>query len=802
MFQRNFILFFIITFSFSKVFAQSRATSSISDSIDITHFIIQLNVTDYAGKTIHGNTEINFKAKVDAITQIPLDLLALNVDSVIAENGTHLLFTHIGEKLLIDLASILNTNDSTNIKIYYGGEPEADASWGGWYWSGDYSYQLGVAFDALPHNFGRVWFPCFDNFVERSTFRFEITTPSDKKAFCGGLLESETDNGDDTKTWIWNLNQSIPSYLASVAVSKYATVNMNYAGIERDIPIQIGVKAEDSTDLKNSFINLQNAMSTFENHYGAYEWDRVGYAVVPFSGGAMEHAMNIAYPLFAINGTTAYESLMSHELSHQWWGDLITCSTPQEMWLNEGWASYSEHLFNEQVYGTTAYSNGIKNNHTFVLHYAAANDGNNYFALSAMPEDYTYSTTTYKKGADIIYTLRSYMGDEHFFNCITSFLETYKFQSVNAAQLRDHLSDCSGIDLTSFFNNWIYAPGFPSFEIEDYGFTDYGTIKSICVEQKLKHAPAFYNNVPLTISFFDTNWNIYYEETIIMSGEHATFTLPDITIPFAAIIDYHEKISDAVTSDETVLRTITDYYLPNTFVTLSPTILSDSAIIYSQQYWVEADNFKTVNHGLHVNSQRYWKFTGLLPDDFHAEATIRYNGKLGISDGNQDNEFISTIEDSLVLLYRTDQNDEWEVYPYYSLNDLGPNNDKFGQFELDTFLLGEYAIGMYNAGIADAPADEMFNCIDELTVENISENTFSLFPNPAQEIVTVQFNGANIFDTIQLIDISGKLISTYLLTGENTFTFSTKDVTTGTYEIKCTSVDNRVIATQKLIIIR
>src|SRR5206468_7034635 len=111
------------------------------------------------------------------------------------------------EKLFIDLPTTLNTGDSTTLIIYYGGVPQSDADWGGWVWSGTYSYQLGVSFTAIPHNYGRAWFPCFDNFIERQTFRYEITTTADKKAFCGGAFESETDNGDGTTTWIWNCNQ-------------------------------------------------------------------------------------------------------------------------------------------------------------------------------------------------------------------------------------------------------------------------------------------------------------------------------------------------------------------------------------------------------------------------------------------------------------------------------------------------------------------------------------------------------------------------------------------------------------------
>lgn len=786
-----------LVFLFS-VSAQTRATESISDSINITHFNLAIRITDYTSQTISGNAGIYFKAKVDGISEIPLDLLGLTVDSVIDEDGNEMDFEQVGGKLYITLSSTLNTNDSTFITVNYGGQPEADASWGGWYWSGDYSYQLGVGFVALPHNFGRVWFPCFDNFVERSTFRFEVTTPGDKKAFCGGILESEITNADDTKTWIWNLNQQIPSYLASVAVSTYSTVNMNYAGVERNIPIEIAVKAEDSIDLKNSFVHLQDALSAYEENYGPYMWDRVGYAVVPFSGGAMEHAMNIAYPLFAVNGNTSYESLMVHELSHHWWGNLITCGTAEEMWLNEGWASYSEFIFTEYLYGAEAYKEAVKANHTYILHYAAQNDGGNYFALSSMPESYTYGTTTYKKGADVISTLRTYMGDENFFSCIASFLDAYQFQPVTAAQLRDHLSTCSGTDLTSFFNNWVYAPGSAAFEVESVHTTS-GMTDGVCIEQKLKHTPAFYTDVPLTLSFLDENWNVYHEENIMMSGEHEGFSFPAITTPYAVVIDYAENISDAVTEDEIKISAPGSYYLPNAFVTVVPDAVSDTAIIYAQQYWVGADNFKTTIPGLHVNTQRYWKFQGVIPGGFHATATIKYNGKEGTAEGNQDNEFITNSEDSLVLLYRANPDAEWEIYSAYTLNDFGPDNDKFGQFELSTFQLGEYTIGMYDASVADAAADVVVYCTADAIEEDASQ-LFSIFPNPATETCTVKLAQAHKVK-VEIFDSLGNRVR-YFEKEAQVFQLDLHGLAAGVYEIKCTSVDNKAVATEKLVINR
>jgi aminopeptidase N len=158
-----------------------RADNSRSDTIDIIDYDIHLDILDFTGKSIGGYTSVTFKSKLDGVSQLYLDLLKLHVDSV-KQNGQPLSFSYTDSLLLIiDLAAAMNTGDASVVTVYYHGKPQVDASgWGGFYFSGDYAYNLGVGFAADPHVYGRVWFPCFDNFVERSTYHFSITTSDTK----------------------------------------------------------------------------------------------------------------------------------------------------------------------------------------------------------------------------------------------------------------------------------------------------------------------------------------------------------------------------------------------------------------------------------------------------------------------------------------------------------------------------------------------------------------------------------------------------------------------------------------------
>ena len=158
-----------------------------SDSIDIIKITINGDLTDFAGRVIYANTIVEFESLVSGIDAIELDLLGLQVDSVVHE-GLSIPFSHNDTVITIDLPSTLNISDSTAVQVYYHGQPvQNPGDWGGFYWTNNYAYNIGVSFLEDPHNFGRVWFPCFDNFVERMKVDCNITTEDSKTAVCGGL---------------------------------------------------------------------------------------------------------------------------------------------------------------------------------------------------------------------------------------------------------------------------------------------------------------------------------------------------------------------------------------------------------------------------------------------------------------------------------------------------------------------------------------------------------------------------------------------------------------------------------------
>lgn len=729
-------------------FASTNADNSRSDTIDILNYTINLDITDINGKAIKGNCEVKLTPKLNSIAELNLDLLQLTVDSILM-NASLLSYSYNDTLLKIQLSSTINIGDTETVVVYYHGSPQEDASWGGFYFQSGYAYNLGVGFDANPHTYGRVWFPCFDNFVERSSYTFNIITDSLYKAFCNGKLTNETFNGDGTKIYTWVMEQTIPTYLASVAVAQYTTLKQTYYGIEDTVPIEIGLLASDTTKFKTSFINLNGAMSSFETHFGPYRWNRVGYVLVPFNSGAMEHATNIAYPKSFANGTLTYETIYAHELSHHWWGDLVTCKTAEDMWINEGMATFSEFVFTESIYGKETYTEMVNDNHEYVIHYLHYTE-NEYKAISGVSHDYTYSEHVYQKGADVAHTLRGYLGDSLFYGGLTAFLNTYQFSDVTSYTLRDFLTSYTGIDLTSFFDNWVFSSGFPHFSVDSFSVAPSGNLynTTVYVKQKLTGAPSYYSNVPLDFTFKDASWNSYTHRMEI-SGAVDSFTVQLSFNPTYIGLDLADKISDAVTAHAETIKASGDYDFGIAHMSISVNALSDSCYIRVEHNWATPDPLKNLSSQIvKLSPNRYWKVDGIFPSTFQATAKIYYNGKNSTGGGYLDNDLITTTEDSLILIYRSNAANNWNEFLYYTKNYSGTHTDKYGYITIDSLLAGEYslAIGSSLLGIKDANVSQKSN--------------IKIYPNPTSNEFVIDLSA---FDKIQnatltITDESGKEI--------------------------------------------
>ncbi|HOZ29769.1 MAG TPA: M1 family aminopeptidase [Bacteroidales bacterium] len=737
--KKSFILLAFVLAIFINAYCQK----SHSDVIDVLEYSIVLDISDIENSFIQGYTDIRFLPIQENTSIIYLDLQNLNVDSIVLEAYPIESFDYNDTLISINLETPVSPSDEVSIRVYYNGNPQMDPSgWGGFYFMSGYAFNLGVGFDDVPHNYGRVWFPCNDDFIDRAIYNTIITTKPEHTAVCAGeLIEVTQDPESLKKTYFWRIEETLPTYLVSVSVGSYVLLSHIYHGIERDIPVEFYIYPGDSAHTAQSFVNIDSVLSIYENKFGAYKWNRVGFVSVPFSSGAMEHATNIAMGRAFIDGTLSYEDLFYHELAHMWFGDAITCSSAEDMWINEGWATYCETVFIEYLRGKSNALTYRRKYHETVLRYYHIEDGG-FHALFPMDQSLTYSSTVYEKGASVAHALRGYLGDELFFDAISEFVNQNAYNSVSSYDMRDFHTNYTGIDMTDFFNDWVFTGGFVHYSIDSTKIVQNGENYDVTVymKQKLRGRTEFANSNRVEVSFIDANLDAN-TQLMEFDGEFGeqTFTVP--FNPILTLCDYNERMSDA-TIDETKFLTTsgTKTYSYNYFkASVQNIVETDTVLLRITHNWAAPDTFKNQIPGLIIANHRYWTVEGNFPPTFLTKGEFAYSTALnsGLT-GYLDNDFITNSLDSIVLLYRPDRATEWTIEP-------ASNQTIMKKLTVDSLKNGEYSLGIYDW---------------ELYVknkQNIMFNNVSIFPNPNEGLFYLNF-GEEFSGMISIYDMSGRIL--------------------------------------------
>ena len=666
---RNFLFLFLLIPRL--LFAQSL---TYRDSIDVHHYHIKLDLSDLSTGILFGETSLLLSYKFPDTKNFALDLQGLQVDKVLL-NGKLPKFTYRNNVLRIFPDKRFKKNKELKITVFYHGKPQQDKIWGGFFITGNYAFNYGIGMDAIPPNFGRVWFPCIDNFTDRATYEYSIKIKKSYAAACPGILTEIEKKDEKTEIWYWKLEQSIPTYLSSVAVGNYSIYKDTVKGLKRNIPVEIFIDKHSFTEGKKSFVHLKDFLHAFENAYGSYVWDKIGYVSTPFKGGAMEHATNIAYSSDCNVGLSC-ENTLAHELSHHWFGNLVTCRSEKDMWLNEGWASYSEAIFREYFYGENDFKDYNRNRHKNVLQFAHLYD-NGYLPLYGIPHKYTYGFTIYKKGADVAHALRGLLGDSLFFGSLKQYFIDYAFKDISVDEFRTYMSQQSGIDLTDFFDFWVYGAGFPHFSIDDINIEKSENRYNIAlkIKQRLKAANN-YLKTPLEIGIIDSTEKMHIFETRILN-ESKNFKLNLDFKPELILVDPNEKIPDATTDELRVIKqTGTQKFYAELFDLDVKNIYSDVYFAITH-HWIEPEHKKLKA----VFAKRYWtvQFTG---NDLETDAKFYFDLSYAL-----DNNLSKFGTGKLKLLYREKPTNDWKL-----INAKEVRQGRKSFFILEKLKKGEYTI--------------------------------------------------------------------------------------------------------------
>ncbi|PIB36453.1 hypothetical protein BFP72_14135 [Reichenbachiella sp. 5M10] len=308
-----------------------------------------------------------------------------------------------------------------------------------------------------------IWFPTIDAPNERCTQQIAITVQNKYNTLSNGLMIDQQDHGDGTRTDTWRLEIPHAPYLFMMAVGEYAVIRDQW----REMPLAYHVEKDYAEDAQAIFGHTPEMIELFSQLFGVdYPWPKYDQIIVrDFVSGAME---NTTASVFMERAQVHKKELLdynwddyiSHELSHQWFGDYVTCESWSNLTLNEGFASYAEYLWNEHKYGLDEADYNLLSDRE-VYFEEASDEPKELIRYYYEDQEDMFDSHSYNKGAAVIHMLRNYLGDDAFFLGIKEYLTTHALESVEIADLRVAFEKVCGEDLNWFFDQWFFFEGHP-----------------------------------------------------------------------------------------------------------------------------------------------------------------------------------------------------------------------------------------------------------------------------------------------------------------------------------------------------
>ncbi len=441
----------------------SRIVYPGDSNIDVTYYKLNLTVT-YNPNYLSGIVTVIAKPTVKGLTSFFLDLKNNMKVSSVRLNNNNLSFSQSAENILsITLEKPYGPGEEFSVDIAYSGVPTTGS---GPISSGSflfYDQNAGkIVISSLSEPYGsRDWWPSKDTPADKvDSSDVWITADSSYTSVSNGKLIGIVDNGDGTKTYKWHNSYPIANYLISIAVSNYEIYQYTFEYAEgQTFPvIDYSYPERLTIERKAVFDKIRYMLQIYSDKFGTYPFAREKYAQAEFAwGGAMEHQTATSMSGNAMNN----EMVIAHELSHQWFGDKVTCKNWQNIWLNEGFASYCEAIYTEAKYGAADFASYVENFRSI----AKTAAGTIYVQNINDEKEIFNSARSYKKGAMVLHMLRGIVGDTTFFKIMKEYANEPGL-AYNVATTEDFQRIAErvyGHNLNYFFQEWIYGENYPKY---------------------------------------------------------------------------------------------------------------------------------------------------------------------------------------------------------------------------------------------------------------------------------------------------------------------------------------------------
>jgi len=451
-----------------------RLPRSADEDWDMAHIDLELT-PHFTTQSLSGSVMIQGRVLATAMDLIELDLHDDMVVIASRLNGSPAGFTHADHRIVVEATPPLLNGEDFTIQIDYEGSPP-NLGWGSFEWF-EHEGVMSVATLSEPEN-ARGWWPCKDVPDDKFTADVRYRVPSAFKAPGPGLLQSITFNGDGTSTWHWRESYPISTYLISMTVTNFLSYTDWYVDAEGDsLPIENYVWPETWDGAQEDLSIAPEAVALMESLFGEYPFaeEKYGHAIFQW-GGAMEHQTITSYGYALVGGGHYFDRILVHELAHSWFGNSVTLENWENVWLNEGPAKYSEALWFEHRDGPA----GLR-------WYMDIIDVDFEGPVYNNPD--LFGSEVYQKGAWVMHMLRGILqDDELYFAALRDYLGNHAYGNAHTVDLQADLEAFLGLDLDSFFQQWVYGVERPSYE---WGWRVEGGFLSLRTEQVQTDAGLF-----------------------------------------------------------------------------------------------------------------------------------------------------------------------------------------------------------------------------------------------------------------------------------------------------------------------
>ncbi len=432
----------------------------------VLHYRLALSI-DPARKFCSGTATIDLVPLRPALEELRLDAAELNIKSV-ALGHKELSFHSVAESLIVDLDKPYGLNDTLAISVSYS---VASPRKGLYFTAPDSGYpgkQLQAWTQGEPDD-NHFWFPCYDFPNDKATSEVIVTVRDSFTVISNGrLVDVARDSKKHTATFHWLESKPHVSYLTSLVIGEYVEVKDSW----ESVPLSYYVYPNQKGNALRSFSKTSKIMEFYSTKIGfPYPWEKYAQTVVQdFIWGGEENVSATTLADGTIHDSRAHldyssENLVAHELAHMWWGDLVTCRDWSHSWLNEGFATFFQNQFTEFDLGHDDAAKEIMDNQNSVRN-ADVGDRRRPTVCNRFvnPND-LFDNRIYGKGAVVLSMLKNYLGDELFWKSIRSYAQKFAFQNAETNDFKIAIEEATGYNLSWFFEQWLYKPGYPEFDV-------------------------------------------------------------------------------------------------------------------------------------------------------------------------------------------------------------------------------------------------------------------------------------------------------------------------------------------------